>query len=224
MYWKIVTFAALVLIMGIVTVSVAVDPVQAITGGASQLSSSQDVPLAASNGLSAEEAAGLAYMREVEKLARDVYIAYNNRWRLPVFRMISHSEQMHTSAVKTLLDRYGLRDPASSQVGIFNNPQLQGMYDDLITHGSQSMGEALKQGASLEEIDIQALQERAAQSSHADILQVYNMLMRGSFHHLSAFSSALKAQTGEVYQLQHLKAEDYQAIIGSSCGCGRGGK
>ena len=180
---------------------------------------------AASGDLSAAEADALSYMREEEKLAHDVYVTLYEKWGLATFQNIANSEQVHTDAVKTLLDRYGLQDPASSQVGVFANPELQALYNTLLAQGSQSLAEALKVGAAIEEIDILDLEERLAQTDNADIQQVFNNLLRGSRNHLRAFTTALQAETGEVYQPQYLSPEAYQAIIGAGTETGgaRGG-
>ena len=176
----------------------------------------------ASGELSADEAAALLYLREEEKLAHDVYVTLYAEWGLPVFQNISRSEQTHTDAIKALLDRYGLADPASASVGVFTNPSLQALYDALVAQGSKSVADALKVGAAIEEIDILDLQERLAQTDNADIQQVYNSLMSGSYNHLRAFASNLQSQTGETYQPQHLSAEAYQAIVSGSNGGTRG--
>jgi hypothetical protein len=176
----------------------------------------------ASGELSAEEAAALTYMREEEKLAHDVYVTLYAQWGLPVFQNISGSEQTHTEAVKTLLDRYGLADPATGGVGVFTNPELQALYNDLTARGSKSLGEALKVGAAIEEIDILDLQARLAQTDNADIQQVFNSLLNGSYNHLRAFVSTLQTQTGESYQPQYLSTEAYQAIIAGAAGSGNG--
>ena len=174
----------------------------------------------ASGELSADEAAALLYLREEEKLAHDVYVTLYAEWGLPVFQNISRSEQTHTDAIKALLDRYGLADPASASVGVFTNPSLQALYDALVAQGSKSVADALKVGAAIEEIDILDLQERLAQTDNADIQQVYNSLMSGSYNHLRAFASNLQSQTGETYQPQHLSAEAYQAIVSGALGSG----
>ncbi len=180
------------------------------------------LPAADPAGLSAEESAALLYMREEEKLAHDVYVTLYAKWGLPIFQNISQSEQKHTDAVKELLDRYGLSDPASSSLGVFTNPELQKLYNDLVARGSQSLSEALKVGAMIEEVDILDLQERLAQNDNADIQQVFNNLLNGSYNHLRSFTSTLKTQTGETYQPQYLSAEAYQAIIGAGAGNGGG--
>ncbi len=138
-------------------------------------------------------------MREEEKLAHDVYVTLYAQWGLPVFQNISQSEQAHTEAVKALLERYGVADPATGTVGTFSNPELQALYTDLVARGSQSLVEALKVGVAIEELDILDLQERLAQTDNADIQQVFNNLLQGSNNHLSAFTRALSNQTGETY-------------------------
>lgn len=179
---------------------------------------------AASGGdLSEAEAAALTFMREEEKLAHDVYVALYEKWGLATFQNISQSEQTHTDAIKNLLDRYGLPDPAASTAGVFTNPELQTLYTDLVARGSQSLAEALKVGAAIEEIDILDLEERLAPTDNAAIQRVFTNLLRGSQNHLRGFVSELQLQTGETYVPQYLSAEAYQAILAGSTGAGSGG-
>jgi hypothetical protein len=183
-----------------------------------------DLPPAQPGELSAAEAEALLYMREEEKLAHDVYVTLYEQWGLNTFQNIASSEQAHTDAVKALLDRYGLDDPASAQVGVFTNPDLQVLYDQLIARGGQSLAEAIKTGGAIEEIDILDLEERLAQTDNADIQQVFNSLLNGSKNHLRAFASVLQVRTGETYQPQYLSAEAYQSILGgANAGNSRGG-
>jgi len=172
--------------------------------------------LAPPSELSADESAALLYMREEEKLAHDVYVTFYAQWSLPIFQNISQSKQIHTDAIKTLLDRYGLTDPASSEIGVFTNPDLQAIYSNLIARGSQSLAEALKVGAAIEEIDILDLQTHLAETDNADIQQVFNNLLNASSNHLRAFVSTLNTLTGETYQPQYLSTEAYETIINAS--------
>jgi hypothetical protein len=168
----------------------------------------------------------LIFMREEEKLAHDVYEVMYELWGLPIFENISSSEMSHMEAVKTLLDGYGVPDPASDELGVFTNPDLQALYNELVSQGSQSLSEALRVGAAIEEIDILDLQERLAQTENADIQHVFTNLLNGSINHLRAFTSTLMNQTGETYQPQYMSLEEYQAIIGETTvrgGQGKGG-
>lgn len=177
--------------------------------------------------LSAEEIAGILYMREEEKLARDVYLTLYEQWELPIFQNIANSEQTHMDAVKTLLDRYGLNDPAAdSPRGEFTDPTLQSLYDELVVTGSQSLADALRVGAAIEEIDILDLEKRVAQTDARDIQRIYDNLMKGSRNHLRSFAATLEQQTGETYEPQYLDQEAYDGIISTpieSGGYGQGG-
>ncbi len=175
--------------------------------------------------ISPEEAADLQFMREEEKLAHDVYVTLYEEWDLRIFDNIAASEQKHTEAVAYLLDRFNISDPAAgNDLGEFTDVTLQALYDQLVAQGSQSVAEAQKVGAAIEEIDILDLQERLAETGNAEIGLVYNNLLAGSRNHLRAFVSNLKAQTGETYVPQYLSQAAYNAIVSASGSQGgRGG-
>ena len=176
-------------------------------------------PLAVTSTLSAEEAAGLIFMREEEKLAHDVYVTFYQQYGLSIFDNIANSEAMHMSSVKTLLDRYGIADPvAGKAAGVFADASLQALYNQLVAQGRQSLSAALKVGGAIEEIDILDLKERLATTTHSDIQQVYTSLLNGSYNHLRAFARTLTTQTGATYQPQYLDAATYQSIIAGSGG------
>ncbi|QRN84255.1 DUF2202 domain-containing protein [Chloroflexota bacterium] len=175
------------------------------------------------SGLTEAEVEGLLYMREEEKLAHDVYVTLYGIWGTPVFQNIANSEQTHTEAVKNLLDIYGLEDPAiSSPVGVFVNPDLQALYDQLVDLGSKSQADALKVGAAIEEIDILDLQANLEIVTAADVRQVYENLLFGSENHLRAFTSVLAQQTGEIYEPQYMDQTAYDAIVAESIQSGAG--
>lgn len=168
--------------------------------------------------LSAAEIDGLTFMREEEKLAHDVYLTLYEQWGMPVFQNIAASEQQHTDAVLALLTQYGIVDPASAATGVFNNSDLQALYNQLVAQGSQSLTDALRVGAAIEEIDILDLQERIALTTNSDIVRVYENLLSGSGNHLQAFAGALTRQTGETYQPQYLSQDAYDAILNGAHG------
>ncbi len=181
----------------------------------------QEHVLPAGGDLSPAEAEDLLYMLEEEKLARDVYNVLYSTWGLPVFQNIAASEQAHMDSVKMLVDTYDLEAPALDQAGIFNNPDLQTLYTDLVARGSQSIADAIKVGGAIEEIDILDLQKSLAEIDNADIQQVFNNLLRGSQNHLGAFANNLMTQTGETYAPQYMTTEQYQALV-SAAGNGNG--
>ncbi len=162
------------------------------------------------------ETAGLVFMREEEKLARDVYLTLYSQWSVRVFSNISRSEQMHTDAIALLLEKYEIEDPVQvDSLGVFKNEALQALYDTLLVQGKQSLVEALKVGALIEEVDIRDIQKELDENvDNQDIAYVYENLMRGSRNHLRAFVNNLSAQ-GVEYAPQILSQEDYLAIINS---------
>lgn len=169
----------------------------------------------------------LLFMWEEEKLARDVYTALGAVWTKPLFGNIASSEQTHMDLVKELLDRYGLQTPSDGSAGIFVNPDLQALYTQLVTQGSISELEAVKVGATIEEIDILDLKERLEQTDQADIEQVFNSLLTGSYNHLNAFAANYWNISGSLYVPQYMSLAEYDAIVTSatfgSQGGGRGG-
>jgi len=142
--------------------------------------------------LTPEEEYWLTYMREEEKVARDVYTFLSDKWQSRIFKNISVSEQTHMDAIKTLLDRYGITDPTAGKVaGEFTNPDLQTLYDKLIEASSVSLDGALNVGVLIEETDILDLKEGIASTERKDIITVYSNLLLGSLNHLEAFESKL---------------------------------
>jgi hypothetical protein len=137
--------------------------------------------------LSQAEKDSLLLMREEEKLARDVYQAMYEKWGARVFENIKSAETRHMTSVLTLIDRYGLADPASAQAGIFTSTELQAAYDSRLAQGSRSLADALQVGVTTERLDIEDLQTAIRQATHADLKTVYQNLLHASDNHLAAF-------------------------------------
>jgi len=181
------------------------------------------VPAFSVGEISQEEIDGLVFMREEEKLARDVYLTLYEEWGLRPFSNIAASEEKHTDAIKALLEIYEITDPVTDDtVGVFANADLQALNDQLLEMGSASLVDALKVGAAIEEIDILDLIKYLEATEEANIEWVYENLLAGSENHLRAFVSQLEAQTGESYLPQYLSQEAYDAIMSASSGHGNG--
>jgi hypothetical protein len=177
--------------------------------------------VAAVDTLDTDEVAGLFWMREEEQLAHDVYVALGDEWGLRVFENIAASEQQHIDAVVGLLDRYGLADPAAgNQPGTFTDPTIQELYDELVARGLQSKQDALEVGATIEELDIVDLRQRAEATDEAAIDDVYARLERGSRNHLRAFVGQLDL-LGVEYAPTLLT--DFDEIVAAPMERGRGG-
>ena len=180
-----------------------------------------------SNEVTKNESNGLTYMREEEKLARDVYDSMYAKWEVNPFGNIRQSERVHMDRMKTLMTRYEVKDPVEAtgdKPGVFKTAVLQKVYNELVKSGTASLADALKAGAKIEELDIADLDERIAQTKKEDILTAYKFLRMGSENHLRAFVRRLKSQ-GVDYQPEILKKEMFDAIISGEnqeAGCGNG--
>ncbi len=172
--------------------------------------------------LSAAEAASLAFMREEEQLAHDVYMYSAQLWTLlPIFSQIADSEASHVAAVQSLLDRYGLPDPlAGLPSGSFSTAEFQALYEELVAASSLGLVDALKVGLQIEELDIRDIEAQKAVVDNADILRVYDQLLRGSRNHLRAYWQALLQQGGS-YVPQYISQEEFDAILASPRETGR---
>jgi len=171
----------------------------------------------------ADEAADMLFMREEEKLARDVYLTMYETWELTPFSNVAASEQKHMNAMLLLLRKYQLPDPAAGNlIGEFTNPDLQKLYDTLVVAGLESPEGALNVGGLIEEVDMVDIQAAIDRSTKADIDAVYAQLMCGSRNHLRAFAKAYEALTGTAYKAQLLPQEAVEAIIAAPMErCGR---
>ncbi len=170
---------------------------------------SLDQPLAE---LSEAEITTLSFMREEEKLARDVYITLSEEWQRRIFANISKAEQRHMDQIKSLLDRYELPDPASEEVGVFTNTDLQDLYDHLVERGRTSQIEALQVGALIEEVDISDLQNAIAETDNPVLERMYSNLMNGSYNHLRAFVRNIE-YSDYAYQAQSLPQDEVDDIL-----------
>ncbi|MCA9241411.1 MAG: DUF2202 domain-containing protein [Planctomycetales bacterium] len=162
--------------------------------------------------LSQADREGLQLMREEEKLANDVYVTLGKRWDLRPFQNIPRAESQHMEAVKMLLDRYQIEDPITDMtVGVFQNKDIQKLYNDLVSQGERSVEDAIKVGALIEELDIADLQRLIQDAKSDDLRTVYDVLVRGSRNHLRAFARQLQ-RFNTSYEAKHLSQEEFDRI------------
>lgn len=142
--------------------------------------------------LTAPEASAILFMKQEEKLARDVYLTLHAQWGSVIFANIAASEQQHMNAIDGLISRYRLTDATPAEVGKFTYPELQDLYDQLVANGGISLTDALEVGVVIEEADIADLREALKMTREKPIKNVFGNLLNGSFNHLAAFRSWLK--------------------------------
>jgi hypothetical protein len=201
------------LLAGCGTAATPVDEASASTSA----STSTSTPTSSGVFLTVDDATttDLVFLREEEKMARDVYITLGQRWNLGVFANIQESEQRHMDAVLSLLVSAGIPDPAAgNDVGVFTNVELGSLYASLVEQGSAGEIEALVVGATIEDRDLADLAEYTLTATDPTVLNVYANLSKGSRNHLRAFVGHLVA-AGATYTPQFLDAATYEAIVSS---------
>lgn len=192
------------------------------TGATAASAASSSTTTTSTELLSADEIAGLMFMREEEKLAHDVYVALYEKWGHNVFYQISLSEATHTAAILGLIESHDLDDPVDDNPpGVFENDDLQALYNQLVAMGQPSLIDALKVGCLIEEKDIKDINDKKALViDEPDIVTVYDNLLCGSRNHLRAFNDTLIG-LGVQYVPTVISQEEWNAIanaVSETCG------
>jgi hypothetical protein len=172
-----------------------------------------------------KEKATVLRMREEEKMARDVYIVMNEKWDQQVFSHISESEINHMSQMKIWVDKFSLDDPVTrnnDQRGVFTDPALQKLYNELIASGLQSREASYRAGAKVEEVDILDLKAALAETSNADLQSTYKYLIHASENHLRAFVRNLKVLGTDYKPVVMMQKEFDEIMKGQGGGMGNG--
>lgn len=169
---------------------------------------------AAAGVLDESEIAHLLFIREEEKLARDVYIVLYEKWGNPVFANIISSEQAHMDAMANVLAFYGIEDPvAGDTVGAFTDAQIAGLFSELTAWGGESEIDALLVGAFIEEYDILDLWIAYEETDEARIRSVVQNLYEGSYNHLDAFVHTYELQAGTAYVPRLLTDAQFDLVL-----------
>lgn len=183
-------------------------------------SCSNDNNIAPLDSLTPNEIVDLKFLREEEKLARDVYMYSFDKYQISIFNSISQSEQTHMDSVLNLMNKYGITDSASPQRGIFQSTALQLLYNNLTAQSAISSTEALKVGATIEDLDIKDIDVFINNTTKSDLLSVYDNLTCGSKNHIRAYTNQL-ALSGVIYIPQYITITFYNTILSeSNGGCG----
>jgi hypothetical protein len=154
----------------------------------------------------------LLFIREEEKLARDVYLRMYEKWGTTVFQNISESEQRHMDAMKNLLNFYKIEDPITDEsfdsIGKFVNEKLALYFKILTDIGEKSEMNALLVGAFIEEYDIVDIWKAELETDEDRIKQTYQNLYVGSYNHLASFTAVLK----NIYGLEYDPDNNYLSL------------
>lgn len=186
----------------------------------------------------------LVFMREEEKLARDVYLTLSKLYPSAAsFSNIGEtSEQTHTDTVRDMLAKYGIPDPnpdannLPASIGVFTGADYGWYFTEkfnaLVNWGSQGLLEALYVGAFIEELDmldivgcpkiivetdngIGAGECGLTYTDEAALQTMYTHLVDGSKDHLRAYVKSIENIIGAGnYVAQVLTQAEVDAILG----------
>ena len=205
---------------------------------------SAPVAPAVAAGLDYNEETHLIFMREEEKLARDVYLTFASMYpNTTTFQNIAEtSEQTHTDTMRDKLAQFNVEDPnpdtnnLPASLGVFTGETFGAYFTDkfnLLTNwGATSELDALYAGAFIEELDMHdiiqcptvivemdnGIGENECGLVYTDnnaIQNSYNSLVDGSESHLRAYVGQIEAVIGAGnYVAQYLPQETVDAILG----------
>ncbi|MGF1643579.1 MAG: DUF2202 domain-containing protein [Thiotrichales bacterium] len=163
------------------------------------------------------ERAGVIFLREEEKLAADLLAFAASRWGDPLFAGMTVAERSNSDAVKLLMTRHGIYDPAAGKAtGVFEDRGLQTLFDALRARVELSLIDALLVSAEVAEISLVDLASHTANvSDNPDILRVYELLTLSARNHLRAYLASLR-QHGLDYKAQYLTSAALAAISTSA--------
>ena len=174
--------------------------------------------------LTSAEIEGLKRLHEEEKVARDFYNFAAGQWDLETFRNIASAESRHFTQVGAMLSSHGVDDAVviNNPAGVFVNPEMQALYDQLKSAAIVSISSALNAAGYLEEQDIADLRQAITDTNAAEIDRLYGNLLAASENHLRAAARQL-AYLDATYQAQVLSASDVAEILGSKSAPGKRG-
>ena len=189
--------------------------------------------------LDVNEQTHLVFMREEEKLARDVYLKLGIMYPDSViFGKIDDSEQQHTTAVKNMIEKYGVDDPnTNDNIGAFTGEDygwyFTEKFNQLVEKASSSELDAFYVGAFIEELDMldinqcpkviveadnginDAVECGNVYTDNPDVKQLYSSLLDGSDSHLAGYVKNIEKHIGEGnYQAQVLPQEQVDELLG----------
>jgi len=189
-------------------------------------------------GLDYNERIHLVFMREEEKLARDVYTKLGSMYPDSViFGNIDDSEQRHTMSVKDMIEKYGHEDPnTNDNIGVYTGEDygwyFTEKYNLLVERASISELEALYVGAFIEELDMMDINQcpkvivetdnginevtecGKIYTDNSGIVKLYDSLLDGSDSHLEGYVKNIEKHIGEGnYQAQVLSQDQVNEIL-----------
>jgi len=169
-----------------------------LAGGVAVSQASASTTTAPSATTDSGVASALAFSREEERMARDLYAALAAKYDgARPFSMITNSEDRHFDAMGALLTKYKVTDPSAGKAaGVYAIPAIQDLYDSWLTKGSTNIQAAYQVGVDVEKRDIADLNKSIAAALPADVDAVLGQLLKGSQNHLAAYQRGVSGDLG----------------------------
>jgi hypothetical protein len=158
--------------------------------------------------LSDEQKHTLAYMWNEERLAKDIYLAFNTLTPSnTLYNIATNGESQHVGTVESIIKKYNINilnttdysggysqeALATYNAGEYSLPEITNLYNTLYAKGSLSSQDALEVGCMVEVTDINDLNEQIKIAGDAkDLVIAFENLRNGSYSHYWAFDNALK--------------------------------
>ena len=162
--------------------------------------------------ISEQEKMDLIFLREEEKLARDVYLYAYDKYGQKIHTNVANSEQKHMDQVLVLLEKYGLEDPASADRGVFSNSDLEDLYSNLTAIADTSVIGAYLVGAIIEDLDIKDIVHFEQNTTNQELLDMYSALVCGSRNHMRGYNTQL-VNNNVTYGPQYITQAEFDDII-----------
>ena len=140
--------------------------------------------------LNQDEIRDLQRTREEQKMALDLYQEFYMLYDQYIFDRVAERKAEQMQKVKSLLEVYGLSDPISGIIslrGAYNNLSVQQDYDYFYALGIQSLNEALKASAQVEEQNINTKKNYLRKTENLLLRRTYDNLIRSSEQNLQSF-------------------------------------
>jgi len=158
----------------------------------------------------------LIWMHDQEKLARDVNLRFAGKWAEPIFSSIAESEQRHMDELAAMISLYELQPLIETdEIGVFGDDRHSEAFSELIRRGEQSLLEAYRAAAYLEEWDIKELNGGIGSTAEHPLVDTYSRVLGGASNHLKTFVTKMSG-LGFDYQAQLLSQLEVDLICGDA--------
>jgi hypothetical protein len=166
--------------------------------------------------LNETETADIIYLQEAEKVQRDIYLFFTQRFQtIPLFNQMAQAANRSMSVDNVILERYGIPNPELQAWGTFTNKKLQVIYDKVTGEGSSPVN-ALKASATSEDLHIADLNAALGRTDNDDLKFIYNQQLVLSRNNLRGIIPWIAAfEPSYTYSPTYITPNYYTSIITS---------